>query len=103
MTGRLWKAAADDYSECYRLLAYHPDEQGRIALYAKYALPEAVRNEQGAIIEPSLTLSNQEARSLMNALWHAGLRPSEFQSPNGEINRMSAHLEDMRRLVFERK
>lgn len=55
----------------------------------------------GSFIERgSLELAMPEAIGLMNALWQAGIRPSDFKNPSGEINRMEAHLADMRRLVF---
>ncbi len=53
------------------------------------------------ILQATLELSSQEASNLMNALWQAGVRPSDFKHPSGEVNRLEAHLSDMRKLVFK--
>lgn len=60
------------------------------------------RHEPGTLItDPTIDLSYQEARQLMDALWQAGVRPSEHKSTSGEVRRLEAHLEDMRKLVFK--
>lgn len=74
---------------------------GKIGWYAKPVKWEMEKLEpNGYVREPTLHLTDQDALNLMNALWGAGVRPSDFKSPNGEINRLEAHLQDMRKLVF---
>lgn len=59
-----------------------------------------VEEDPGAYMPPMLTLSNDDARGLMDELWRAGVRPTEHGSP-GQLAATERHLEDMRRLVFE--
>ena len=83
------------------ILALQRDGLGKIAAIVKPVQLTLEKHEAGALIEcGTLELDAESARSLMNALWSAGLRPADFKNPNGEINRLEAHLEDMRRLVF---
>ena len=44
------------------------------------------------VSEPTLALSPNSARSLLQALWDAGLRPSDWSSPDGEINALRNHV-----------
>jgi hypothetical protein len=48
-----------------------------------------------------ITLTEAEAQHLMDELWRAGLRPSEGSGSAGALAATQAHLDDMRRLVFE--
>lgn len=49
-----------------------------------------------------LTLSYQAAQRLMDDLWNCGLRPSEGSGSAGALKATQGHLEDMRKLVFEK-
>ena len=90
------------YGDWVRLVALQRDGFGKIAAVAEPVKFTLSKCEPGQAIQyPTLELDEQSALSLMNALWHAGVRPSDFKSPNGEINRLEAHLADMRRLVFD--
>lgn len=40
---------------------------------------------------------------MMDELWQAGCRPSQGVGSVGQLESTKYHLEDMRRLVFERK
>lgn len=51
-------------------------------------------------IGPSLTLKQQEAQRLLDALIDAGLTPTREPAKVGEIEAVKYHLEDMRKLVF---
>lgn len=44
-------------------------------------------------------------RAFTDAAWRVGIKPTNFQQPDGaaQIAAMDAHLQDMRRLVFEAK
>jgi hypothetical protein len=48
---------------------------------------------------PFATLSENDARELMDNLWEAGIRPSKDISSSGEIGAVREHLKDMRKLV----
>lgn len=65
------------------------------------ATMEAV--EPGEITQPAFRLPFDAAQRLMDELWQAGCRPSQAIASAGQIESVKYHLEDMRRLVFERK
>ena len=53
--------------------------------------------------EPFLNLEYEEAQSLLESLWEAGVRSPQITSTLGEINATKHHLKDMQRLVFKEK
>jgi hypothetical protein len=61
-----------------------------------------VKHERGELIEPVLRLSRAEAQQLMNELWQIGFRPRDGAGSLAHVESQKAHLEDMRRLVFEK-
>jgi hypothetical protein len=52
---------------------------------------------------PTFKLTSGEAQQLMNGLWQAGLRPRDGAGSLAHVDAQKAHLEDMRRLVFDAK
>lgn len=58
---------------------------------------------EGEMSEPFLRMSLTDAQSLMDELWHCGLRPTEGTGSAGSLAATERHLEDMRRLVFKGK
>jgi len=56
---------------------------------------------EGLNISPSFSLSAEEAQNLLDELWRSGLRPTQAVNEQSALPFISAHLEDMRRLVFE--
>ena len=57
----------------------------------------------GQIVQPAFRLPFDVAQRLMDELWQAGCRPTQAIGSAGQIESVKYHLEDMRRLVFERK
>jgi len=51
--------------------------------------------------QPTMTLERRVAQTLLDALCGAGMRPTGQPDAAPTINAIKAHLEDMRRLVFE--
>ena len=51
---------------------------------------------------PLLSLTEFEATQLMDQLWNAGVRPSQ-EGTMGQLAATKYHLEDMRKLVFEKQ
>lgn len=51
--------------------------------------------------EPTFTLQSDEAQALLDELWRTGLRPTVAVNEQSALPFISAHLEDMRRLVFQ--
>jgi len=56
--------------------------------------------DAGSLIFPALVLSHQEAQSLIDELWSAGLRPSEGSGSAGQLASVQNHLSDMRKIAF---
>ena len=61
-----------------------------------------VEVEPGNSSDPFVKLTRAEAQFLMDELYRAGIRPSDLGSA-GQVEALKLHLEDMRRLVFDRK
>lgn len=86
----------------------------RISFYARtvlgpnvsLAMPVVFQNiERGSValeVEPVFSLEVDEAQKLMDSLWDCGLRPSEGSGSAGALAATQRHLEDMRKLVFEK-
>lgn len=51
---------------------------------------------------PSLELDAAEAQILMDNLWDCGLRPSEGTGSAGALSAVQKHLDDMRKIVFNK-
>jgi hypothetical protein len=56
----------------------------------------------GEWLEPTLSMTAEMAQQLMDNLWAAGLRPTDGKGSAATLEAAQRHLEDMRRLVFER-
>lgn len=59
--------------------------------------------EDGDVIEPFMHMSISDAQTLMNQLWHCGVRPSDGTGSTGQLAATERHLADMQRLVFKDK
>jgi hypothetical protein len=96
-----FRAASIDWMDRISILACELDRSsGKIAYIAK-PVEFVMAPHTGTMIQNgTMELDATAARSLMNALWEAGVRPSNFKNQSGEINRLETHLADMRRLVF---
>lgn len=55
------------------------------------------------IIQPTLTIGIDQAQTLMDDLWNAGLRPTEGTGSAGSLRATERHLADMQKLVFENR
>lgn len=51
------------------------------------------------ITEPTATLTNHAAQSLMDELWRCGLRPTEGSGSAGSLAATERHLDDMRSIA----
>lgn len=68
--------------------------------YGKTVIMEV--KDEAAYIDPTFSLEYENAQFLMDELWNCGLRPSEGTGSAGALAATQKHLEDMRRLVFEK-
>ena len=58
--------------------------------------------EPGELVKaPTVNMTKEDAQELMDAMWNAGVRPSNGEGNVGQIGAMREHLEDMRRIVFK--
>lgn len=55
----------------------------------------------GVRFEPALVIPSSAREDLLNALLESGVKPREQSRVEGMLEATKAHLEDMRRLVFE--
>jgi hypothetical protein len=95
-----FKAAYQDWMDRVAVLAFYRDGASRMSRVGQPLEIVMAEHKDGAYIDrPTLDLKAAEATSLMNALWSAGVRPTDFKNPDGEINRMEAHLSDLRKLI----
>ncbi len=52
--------------------------------------------------DSAVLISYETAQSLMDVLWESGVKPSGGEGHTAHIRALNAHLEDMRRLVFDK-
>ena len=97
-----WFCEQRDYARYVEFLGYieHPDGERSIVKPMQLILERQKRDEY--ITEGSLRLDMEPAQSLMTAMWNAGLRPHGIKTSDGEVRRIEAHLEDMRKLVSDK-
>ena len=57
---------------------------------------------RGSAVPAFAAIEFEEAQRLMDALWQAGVRPTDGTGSTGQLAATQAHLADMRKLVFER-
>ncbi len=75
---------------------------GKISHSTSISMYTPSEKELGNIIEPTFSLQPEEAQELMDNLWELGFRPSEGTGSAGALAATQRHLEDMRKLVFEK-
>jgi hypothetical protein len=63
-------------------------------------LPTMHPLEEGACIPPALNLKTEEAQQLCDALWEAGVRPTNGEGSTGKLAATQAHLADMKAIAF---
>lgn len=55
---------------------------------------------EGEMIPAALHLRTEEAQQLCDALWCAGVRPTNGEGSTGQLAATQSHLADMKKLVF---
>jgi hypothetical protein len=86
-----WLAQSTIYRDSIDLLAVIDYGSERdIGMPMQLLMTKHERNQ--AVIEPTLALQPDSAKSLMQALWDAGIRPANWSSPDGEINALRNHV-----------
>ena len=101
--GRLdFRAAATPLYEGFGVKVWMrlPDER-RVVTRVALTVEDMTEKMACVAIEPALDLQPEEAQSLMDALWYAGVRPASGEGSTGQLAATERHLEDMRTLVFK--
>lgn len=62
-----------------------------------------VPDNQAAQPEEAFRVTYTAAQEMMDGLWSCGIRPTEGAGSAGAMTATQKHLEDMRRLVFEKQ
>ena len=52
-------------------------------------------------VDPSLSISETAAQTLMDDLWSAGIRPTEAAGSAGAMRRAESHISDLRAIAFK--
>jgi len=60
------------------------------------------KKEEGTMIRPTASISMAAAQTLMDDLWNVGIRPTEGTGSAGSLRATEKHLQDMRRIAFNR-
>jgi hypothetical protein len=92
---------SEPWNDSFTLYEWN-DFDAHLEIY-RYAVSIERVERQETIIGPSLSLPFDSAQKLMNALWEAGLRPKDGAGSLAHVEATKAHLEDLRKLVFEHK
>lgn len=57
--------------------------------------------EPGAVVDPTVRISVDEAQTLMDDLWRCGLRPTEGAGSAGAMRAVERHVDDLRKIAFK--
>jgi hypothetical protein len=58
------------------------------------------KHDPNMVIEPTVSIGIDEAQTLMDDLWAAGIRPTEGSGSAGSLRATEKHLQDMRAITF---
>lgn len=81
------------------LVLYRPRNDGSTDVAVSVQFVQVERDD-AAPVNHSMVLEPPEAQSLMDALWCAGVRPTEEGSA-GQLAAVQSHLTDMRQIAFD--
>lgn len=95
-----WHAEYQLWSDSFALRLIDKREDGTTAVATNVVMEE--REPGSAYIAPLLAMTKQEAQSLFDVLWAEGFRPMDGTGNGGHIEALKYHLEDMRKLVFNK-
>jgi hypothetical protein len=96
-----FKAVVVDYSRNLHILACLEDATGDITHHVPPVQLVMKKDEDAGIQEPTLNLDMGSAQNLFDAMFQAGMRPTNLADPRNDIKRIDDHLQDMRKLVFK--
>lgn len=97
---RLW-AQRQNWSNQIDFVLFERNGE-RIAHSTEILMFAPEKSDEGKQIFPTFSLMPDEAQELIDNLWQLGFRPSEGTGSAGQLAATQKHLEDMRKLVFEK-
>jgi hypothetical protein len=93
-----------DYAQSIGLYLYGDyDAKGECPIITTVVFERGVHQEGAYNGEPAITLRKEIAQRLIDAMWDAGMRPTQAGAnarDGGEIDATRHHLEDMRAIAF---
>lgn len=100
MFGLEWHVETSITWDAIQLWGIRRDGERRSSVEGVFTLHPV---EPGQLVEhgPTMRLTRDEAQQILDGLWHAGFRPRDGAGSLAHVDAQKAHLEDMRRLVFE--
>lgn len=81
------------------LLLHHRGGQTTSGQRTEFVL---VPSEEGLILEPTFSVTRQEAQQIINGLWRSGFRPKDGSGAIAHVEAIEGHLQDMRKIAFNR-
>ncbi len=68
--------------------------------YCSVTSIEVKKLKPGNVSEPAWEMSEEQAQSLLDSLWHTGLRPRDEMLREGALGATQAHLADMQSIAM---
>lgn len=93
-----FNAQIPPFDTMVELRMIHRDESGNTS--AAQSVQMVARDHKSGPVDPFLRLELSEAQELMDALWTAGLRPTEGRGSAGAMDATQKHLADLQRVAF---
>lgn len=79
------------------LIAKSSEDPDHVGIVTNLTMENVHRAE--ATPQPTFVLKDEAARNLMDQLWNAGLRPTNYEDLRGEISAQREHIKDLRSLL----
>jgi len=96
------RAKRDGWSDGISVAIFGASNRGLVVSTSQIEVKIVEEGDAGQI-QPLAYLDFDDAKRLMDDLWNAGVRPSNDVASTGQLESIKYHLEDMRKLVFEKK
>lgn len=85
--------------DTFRVHLYARLPDGRIAIPEAAITMRVMAAENAPLSEPVVTVGQESLQSLMDELWHLGIRPTEGHGSTGQLAATERHLDHTARLL----
>ena len=83
------------------LFIRHVDHDGGVSMgRMEWGVKEDWNKAMAIQPERALLLQEEASQTLMDSLWHAGVRPTDRKQTDDTVHAMAEHLDDLRTIVF---